>query len=173
MEFLSMLNIKALGLIIVILLVLISIIFTTFVFNNAYYMYHVKETVAFITDIEKENDFILFLPIGRYALTIISHEQHLHPQEIFSGKVFLNDNLVSTFHVDMKDIHTDRAIADSYMPKQPINLLYPETHSIPGYYHVEKIGVINVEDRNYCTVKITLDTQPENLLLKIETYMRK
>lgn len=135
-------------------------------------MYYYKETIAFITNIDMENKFTLFLPVDRYAVTLISTEQHFQTKKSISGKIFLNGKHLSTFNFYESDINIGPVTESNSNNRHP-HKLFPETHDIPGYYYLKKICVFSVENPNPYTLEIAFDSVSDNVLLKIETYLRK
>lgn len=163
---------KTLLKIVSIILLLFIICFFVVLSNAIYYMYYYKETVALIANINMENKFTLFLPVDRYAVTLVSTEQYFQTEKSISGKILVNGQHLSTFNVYESDINIGPVTESNISDRRP-NKLYPETHNVPGYFYLKQIGVFNIEDHKYCTLEIIFDSVPENVLLKIETYMRK
>jgi len=150
----------------------IIVLVAAFLLNSLYYMYYHKETVAVITDIQMTNRFTLFLPVDRYAVTLISTEEHFQPQKSISGRILLNGNHLSSFDFCKSDINIGSLPESSTLDRRP-NKPYPETHDILGYYYLRKICDFRIEDRNPCTLEIVFDSVQDNIFLKIETYMMK
>ncbi len=141
--------------------------------NSIYYMYYFKQTVAFITDIDKQNKFTLFLPNDRYAITLVSTDQNFKAQKPISGKIFFNGIQLSTFSFYGSDGNAGENIIMADLSSPPHTQPWPHTHDIAGYYYLRTIGDFHVENRNSCTLEIVFEYVPDNILLKIETYLRK
>jgi hypothetical protein len=150
------------------------VLYSVNIINTLYYMYYYKETIAFIANIDRKiNNFMLFLPIDRYALTFVSDKQFLDEEKTISGTVCINSNILNNFNIDINDKKITNTSTEPIIVNSPFNLPYPDTHNVPGYYHVGKIGSFNIENNNYCKLEIIFDSVPKSIFLKIETYMAK